>query len=68
MSQQLQGMVVNPSINAQWIQQLKKGKGDGNYGFTSNHLIYGGHGLHVLVTIVFNVMFQHGYNANDLIL
>ena len=34
-SQQLQGMVVTPSIIAQYIQQLKKGKGDGNQGFTS---------------------------------
>ena len=59
-SQQLQGMVITPSIIAQCIQQLKKGKGD--------HLIYGGHCLHVLLSILFIVMLQHGYNANDLIL
>ena len=47
---------------------IKKGKGDGNYGFTSDHLIYGGHRLHVLLSILFNVMLQHGYNAKDLIL
>ena len=63
-SQQLHGMVVTPSIIAQCLQQLKKGKGDGNYGFTSDYLIYGSHRLHVL----FNVMLQHGYNAKDLIL
>ena len=65
MSQQLQGMVVTPSIIAQCIQQLKKGKGDWNCGFTSDHLIYGGHRLHVLLSILFNVMLQHGYNAKD---
>ena len=46
-SQQLQGMVVTPSIIAQCIHTFKKGKGDGNYDFTF-HLIYGGHCLHVL--------------------
>ena len=61
-------MVVTPSIIAQCIQQLKKRKGDGNYGFTSDHLIYGGHRLHVLLSLLFNVMLQHGYNAKDLIL
>ena len=35
-SQQLQGMVVTPSIIAQCIQQLKKGKGDG--GTMGSHL------------------------------
>ena len=65
-SQQLHDMVVSPSIIAQCIQQLKKGKGDGNYGFTPDHLIYGGHRLYVLLSIIlFNVMLQHGYNAKD---
>ena len=39
----------------------------GNYGFTSDHLIYGGHRLHIVWSILFNVMLQHGYNAKDLI-
>ena len=47
---------------------IKKGKGDGNYGFTSDHLIYGGHRLHVLLSILLNVMLQHGYNVKDLFL
>ena len=51
-SQQLQGMVVTPSIIAQCIQKFKKGKGDGNYGFTSDHLIYGGHRACIIVYIV----------------
>ena len=67
-SQQLQGMVVTPSIIAQCIQQFFKGEGDGDYDFTSDHLIYGGHRLHVLLSILFNVMLQHRYNAKDLIL
>ena len=61
-SQQLQGMVVTPAIIAQYVRQLKKAKE------TSDHLIYGGHRLHVLLSILFNVMLQHGYNAKDLIL
>ena len=67
-SHQLQGMVVTPSIIAKCLKKNFKGKGDGNYGFTSDHLIYGGHCLHVLLSILFNVMLQHGYNANNLIL
>ena len=47
---------------------VKKGKGDKNYGFTSDYLIYGGHRLHVLLSILLNVLFQHGYNAKDLML
>ena len=64
-SQQLKGMVVTPSIIAQCIQQFKKGKGDGNYGFTSDYLIYGGHRLHVV--LFNNVMLYNGYHANNLI-
>ena len=36
--------------------------------FSSDHLIHGGHRLHVFLSILFNVMFKHRCNANDLML
>ena len=51
MTQQLQGMVVNPPIIVRCIQQFKKER-DGNYSFKSDHLINGTHRLHVLLSIV----------------
>ena len=50
-------MVVTPSIIDQCLQRLKKRKGHGNYGFTSDLLVYGVHSLHVVLSILFNVMF-----------
>ena len=64
----LQGMAMNPSIIEHCIQQLKKNKDDGNHGFNSNHLIYGNQRLHILLSILFNVMLSHGYTPRDLIL
>ena len=37
MIQHLQGIMVTPSISKQCMIQLKKGKGDGNVGFTSDN-------------------------------
>ena len=38
---------ITPFIIAQCITQLKTGKDAGSEGFNSNHLINGGHRLHV---------------------
>ena len=63
-----QGMFSTPDLIHKSILQLKKSKADGNVGFKSDHLINGrgGHWLHVFLSILFNVMITHGYNARDL--
>ena len=61
-----QGMFSTPDLIHKSILQLKKCKDDGNVGFKSDHLINGGHCLHVFLSILFNVMITHGYNARDL--
>ena len=61
-----QGMFSTPDLIHKSILQLKKSKDDGNVGFKSDHFINGGHCLHVFLSILFNVMITHGYNARDL--
>ena len=61
-----QGMFSTPDLIHKSILQFKKSKDDGNVGFKSDHLINGGHCLHVFLYILFNVMITHGYNARDL--
>ena len=61
-----QGMFSTPDLIHKSILQLKKSKDDGNVGFKSDHLINGGDCQHVFLSILFNVMITHGYNARDL--
>ena len=65
---QLQDIYVTSDIVAQCITRLKISKGDGNYGFKSDHLINGGKRLHILLSMLFQSMLIHGYKANDLVL
>ena len=58
---------MTPNLISHCIKQLKKGKSDGSCGFKSDHLINGGPRLHVLLSVLFNSMLIHGYNARDLI-
>ena len=51
MTQHLQDIMAPPAIIKQCIKQLKKGKGDGKVGFTSDHLINGNHRMHVFTWI-----------------
>ena len=62
------GMFSTPDLIHKSILQLKKSKDDGNVGFKSDPLTNGGggHCLHVLLSILFNVMITHRYNTRDL--
>ena len=52
---------VKPYIIEHCIKRLKHNKDDGSIGFNSNHLLYGGKRLHVLLSLLFNVMLMYGY-------
>ena len=43
------------------------GKDDGDLGFKSDHLINGSHRLHVVLSLLFNVMVNHGYTPDVLL-
>ena len=58
---------ITPFIIEQCIIQLKTGKHDGSEGFNSNHLINGGHRLHVFLSLLFNCMIVHGHIPKDLL-
>ena len=60
--------IMNNANGDKELTSLLVNKYETLYSSTSDHLIYGGHRLHVLLSILFNVMLQHGYNAKDLIL
>ena len=54
-----------------WLMRLLPNeppiKDDGSIGFNSNHLLYGGRRLHVLLSLLFNLMLIHGYTPVDLL-
>ena len=58
---------VKPYIIEHCIKRLKRNKDDGSIGFNSNHLLYGGKRLHVLLSLLFNLMLMHGYTPVDLL-
>ena len=49
-------MTLVPTIIAQCIKRLKKEKGDGNLGFSSDQLVNVDHRLHILLSILFNTI------------
>ena len=65
---QLQDMYVTSDIIAQCIKRSKRSKSDGNYGFKPDHLIKGGKRLHILLSMLFESMLIHCYNAIDSVL
>ena len=58
---------VSPFIIDICIGKLKRGKSDGDIGFNSNHLIYGGHRLRVFLSLLFNAMIIHGHYPTQLL-
>ena len=58
---------VTPDIIKQCIHKLKPGKDDGDLGFKSDHIINGSHRLHVLLSLLYNLMLSHGYTPTDLL-
>ena len=55
------------SIIRQALRKLKPGKGDGDRGFKSDHLLHSTHRFHVLLCLLFNTMLVHGYTPDDLL-
>ena len=49
-------VIITPAIIKQCILRLKSGKDDGDLGFKSDHLINGSHRLHVVLSLLFNVI------------
>ncbi len=58
---------ITPSTVSKCMLSLKKHKSDGGQGFNSNHLIYGGNRLNIIVSLLFNVMLTHGYYPSELL-
>ena len=63
-----QSVIITPAIIKQCILRLKSGKDDGDLGFKSDHLINGSHRLHVVLSLLFNVMVNHGYTPDVLLI
>ena len=53
---------VKPYIIEHCIKRLKHNKDDGSIEFNSNHLLYGGKRLHVLLSLVFSSFFCYEKN------
>ena len=51
-------IVITPEIITMCTKKLKPGKDDGDMSFKSDHLIHGGHQLHVVLSTLFNTMFM----------
>ena len=62
-----QSVIITPAIIKQCILRLKYGKDDGDLGFKSDHLINGSRRLHVDLSLLFNVMINHGYTSDVLL-
>ena len=57
---------VTDMVNA--ISRLKKGKGDGDLGFLSDHLIHAPHRLKVILCLLFNSMLVHGTSPDNMLI
>ena len=60
-------ITVTPDIVKQCIHKLKPGKDYGYLGFKSDHIINGSHRLHVLLSLLYNLMVLHGYTPTNLL-
>ena len=58
---------ITPAIIKQCLKKLKPGKGDGDRGFKSDHLIHSTHRFHVIIALLLNNMLVHGYTPDDLL-
>ena len=58
---------VKPYIIEHCIKRVKPNNDDGNIDFNSNHLLYGGKRLYVLLSLLFSVMLMYGYTPVDLL-
>ena len=63
-----QSVIITPAIIKQCILRLKSGKMMETLGFKSDHLINGSHRLHIVLSLLFNVMINHGYTPDVLLI
>ena len=49
---------ITPAIIKECLKKLKTGKGDGDRGFKSDHLIHSTHRFHVIIALLFNNMYM----------
>ena len=49
------------------IKKLNAGKSDGNLGFDSDHIIHACNRLHIMISMLFNMMLCHGHTPSDLL-
>ena len=54
---------ITPTIIRQSLRKLKPGKGDGDSGFKSDHLIHSTHRFHAMLCLLINAMLVHGYTC-----
>ena len=62
-----QSVIITLAIIKQCISRLKSGKDDGDLGFKSEHVINGSHRLHVVLSLLFNIIVNHGYTPDVLL-
>ena len=60
-------IVITPEIIIICTKKLKPGKDDGDMSFKSDHLIHGGHQLHVVLSTLVNTMLIHVYTPSVLL-
>ena len=58
---------ITPTIIRHSLRKLKAGKGDGDRGFKSDHLIHSTHRFHAMLCLLFNAMLVHEYTPDDLL-
>ena len=57
-------VLIIPAIIRQCVSRLKSGKGDGDIGFISDHIINGSQRLFNILSLLFNSMLVHGYTLD----
>ena len=60
-------IVITPEIIKICTKKFKSWKDDGDMRFKSDHLLHGGHQLHVVLSMLFNTMLIHGYTPSVLL-
>ena len=60
-------IVSTPEIIKICTKKLKPGKDDGDMSFKSDHVLHGGHQLHIVLSMLFNMMLIHGYTPSVLL-
>ena len=59
---------INVDDISENVNKIKLGKTDGSSGIYSNHIINAGKKLHVLLSLLFNMMLVHGYSPHNFLL